>query len=126
MRAHKTGLAALDAGKWPKGPAGERIAALAERLGPESAAKIRDYWRTLSLLVVEAEEAMIEESAGDVVFDRSKVAAAFADLARLRGELGKSGFAALKPLLPFSRNDYWEVSELRQRLGEKALTGRVS
>ncbi|MND00754.1 hypothetical protein D3C83_194820 [compost metagenome] len=63
---------------------------------------------------------MIEEAAGDVVFDRNKVAAAFADLTRLRGELGKAGFAALKPLLPFSRNDYWELSELRQRLAKKS------
>lgn len=117
--AHKKELAALDSGKWPKGAASERIAALGERLGSEPTAKIRDYWRTLSWLVVEAEESMIEESAGDVVLDRSRVAAAFADLARLRGELGKSGFAALKPLLPFSRNDYWEVSELRQRLAKK-------
>lgn len=118
--AHKTALEALDAGKWPEGRASAPIAALAQRLGPGPAGKIRDYWRTLSWLVVEAEEAMIEESAGDVAFDRSKTAAAFADLARLRGELGKSGFAALKPLLPFSRNDYWEVSELRQRLAKKA------
>jgi hypothetical protein len=26
----------------------------------------------------------------------------------------------MNALLPFSRNDYWEVSELRQRLGRKA------
>ena len=26
-------------------------------------------------------------------------------------------FAALRPLLPFSRNDYWELSELKERLG---------
>ena len=30
--------------------------------------------------------------------------------------LGPSTFAALKPLLPFSRNDDWEMSELKQRL----------
>ena len=30
--------------------------------------------------------------------------------------LGRSTFTALKALLPFSRNDYWEVSELRQRV----------
>ena len=33
------------------------------------------------------------------------------------GALGKSTFAAFNALLPFSRNDYWEVSELKQRLG---------
>jgi len=44
------------------------------------------------------------------------VRAAFAELAGLKRAIGKSGFAALRALLPFSRNDYWEVSELRQRL----------
>ena len=27
--------------------------------------------------------------------------------------------AALRALLPFSRNDFWEVSELKQRLGHR-------
>ncbi len=34
----------------------------------------------------------------------------------LKRALGRSTFAALNALLPFSRNDHWEVSELRQRL----------
>ena len=34
----------------------------------------------------------------------------------LRKALGPSLLAALKPLLPFSRNDLWEVEELRERL----------
>ncbi len=114
--AHKAALAALDKGRWPEGAASPRIAALGERMGPEAAERIRAYWRTQAYLVVEAEETLIEEAGGDAVFDRAKVAAAFAELNRLRGEMGKSAFAALKPLLPFSRNDYWEVSELRQRL----------
>lgn len=117
--SHKAELAALDGGQWPDGKASARIAALAERLGPQASTTIRDYWRTQAFLVVEAEETMIEESGGDAVFDQAKIAAAFADLDRLRLGLGKSAFAALKPLLPFSRNDYWEVSELRQRVNKK-------
>jgi hypothetical protein len=35
----------------------------------------------------------------------------------LKRELGKTNVAALKALLPFSRNDYWEISELEERLG---------
>ena len=118
-RAHKEELAALEGGAWPDGPATSRIAALAERLGPTAAQAIRGYWRTQAWLVVEAEEAMIEEAGGDVTYDRAQIAAAFAELDRLRDQLGKSAFAALKLLLPFSKNDYWEVSELRQRLAKK-------
>ncbi len=114
---HSLQLAALDSGGWPDSPSGRKIAELAERLGPEPAGRIRGYYRTLAWLVVEAEETMIEEAAGDASIDRAKVAAAFADLARFKAAMGRSTFAALKPLLPFSRNDYWELAELRQRLG---------
>ena len=117
--AHQAELAALDGGQWPDGKASTRIAALADRLGPDAGGRIRDYWRTQAFLVVEAEETMIEESNGDAVYDHAKIAAAFAELDRLRLTMGKSTFAALKPLLPFSRNDYWEVSELRQRMKKK-------
>ena len=48
--------------------------------------------------------------------DKEQIGAAFAELAGLRRALGKSSYSAMKALLPFSRNDYWEVSELRQRL----------
>lgn len=113
---HQAQLAALEAGGWPETATGRMVAALAERLGPEAAQRIRDYWRTQAWLVVEAERVMIAEATGDVALDRPKVAAAFAELKTLKRSLGRSSFAALRPMLPFSRNDYWEVSELRQRL----------
>jgi hypothetical protein len=62
---------------------------------------------------------MIEESKGDAAFDSEQVRAALAELAGLKRALGRSTHAAVKALLPFSRNDYWEVSELRQRLSRK-------
>ena len=111
---HRARLAALDAGEWPEN--GSRVATLAERLGGESAVSIRTYYRTLAWLVVEAEETMIEEGSGDVEVDSAKVRTAFAELERAKAAMGRSTFAALKPLLPFSRNDLWEVSELRQRV----------
>jgi len=114
--SHEAQLKALSAGKWPDSPSGRKVAALAWRLGPEAAERIRRYWELRAWLVVQAEQAMIDEAAGDVVLDKNKLAAAFAELPRLRGAIGKSAFAALKPLLPFSRNDEWEISELRQRL----------
>jgi hypothetical protein len=114
--AHQSQLEALKAGEWPEGPSGKRIAALADKVAPENAKRIRRYWELQALLVVEAEKAMMEEAAGDVSIDKDEVRAAFAELEGLRRALGRSTYTALKALLPFSRNDYWEVSELRQRL----------
>ena len=113
---HKAQLDALRAGRWPDGAAGKKIAALAERLDPEAARRIRRYWELKAWLVAEAEETMMEEAAGEVEFDASAVRAAFAELDGLKGALGRSTFAAMQALLPFSRNDYWEISELRQRV----------
>ena len=114
--AHRAQLETLRAGKWPDTPHARKIAALAERLDPEAARRVLRYWELQAWLVVQAEETMLEEEAGDADFDPEQVRAAFAELEGLRQALGKSTFAALKALLPFSRNDYWEVSELRQRL----------
>jgi RsiW-degrading membrane proteinase PrsW (M82 family) len=114
--AHQAQLEALRSGRWPDSPAGRKIGALAERLGDESARRMRRYWELQAWLVVQAEEVMMEEAAGKASFDKSEIRAAFAELDGLKRALGKSGFAAMKSLLPFSRNDHWEVSELRQRL----------
>jgi hypothetical protein len=113
---HRAQVEALRAGKWPKGPSGQKIAALAERLDPESVNRIRRYWELQAWLVAEAEETMIEEEEGDAVFDPAQIRAAIAELDGLKRALGRSTYAAVQALLPFSRNDYWEVSELRQRL----------
>ena len=66
--------------------------------------------------MAEAEETMIEEAAGDAEFDPSQLRAAFAEMDGLRQALGRSTFSALTALLPISRNDQWEVAELKQRL----------
>jgi RsiW-degrading membrane proteinase PrsW (M82 family) len=115
-KAHQAQFDTLKAGGWPDSPSGRKIAALAERLPPESANRIRRYWQLQAWLVVEAEKAMMDEAAGDATIDKEQVGAAFAELEGLRRALGKSSYSAMKALLPFSRNDYWEVSELRQRL----------
>jgi RsiW-degrading membrane proteinase PrsW (M82 family) len=114
--AHEAQLDALKAGRWPDTAQGKKIAALADRLAPESARRIRRYWELQAWLVVQAEKAMMQEAAGDVSIEKEQVGAAFAELEGLRRALGKSTYSAMKALLPFSRNDYWEVSELRQRL----------
>ncbi len=114
---HKAQLDALRSGSWPDSPSGKKIAALAERLGPEIAASVRRYWELQAYLVGEAEETLLEEEAGDAEYDPAEIRAAFAERDALRRQLGTSTFAQLSQLLPFSRNDEWELSELKQRLG---------
>ncbi len=112
---HRAELERLRSGHWPDGAAGKRIAALAERLGPGAAPRLRRYWEMQTWLVVQAEQAMIDEASGDAVLDCDGIESAFAELAAIERSLGRTNMAALTPLLPFSRNDYWELRELRQR-----------
>ena len=113
---HKAQLEALRAGSWPDSPSGKKVAALAERLGPELAPSVRRYWELQAYLVGEAEETLLEEAAGDAEYDPAELRAAFDERDARRRSLGTSTFAQLSRLLPFSRNDEWELSELRQRL----------
>ena len=119
LAEHRAALATLRAGGWPEGRAGEKIAALAARLDPDSAKRVHRYWELQAWLVAEAEETMMEEAEGDAVFDPAQVRAAFDELDGLKRALGRSTFAALQALLPFSRNDQWEVAELKQRLARR-------
>jgi hypothetical protein len=113
---HRMQVEILRSGRWPEGPSGRKIAALAQRLDPETVKRIRRYWELQAWLVAQAEETMIEEAAGDAEFDPPQIRAAIAELDGLKQAIGRSTFAALQALLPFSRNDLWEVSELKQRL----------
>ncbi|MFL6727166.1 MAG: PrsW family glutamic-type intramembrane protease [Sphingomicrobium sp.] len=113
---HRQQVEALRSGRFPEGRAGVRIAALAERLDAEAAKRVRRYWELQAWLVAEAEEVMMEEAAGDAKFDPAEIQAAMDELDGLKRALGRSTHAALKALLPFSRNDLWEVAELKQRL----------
>ena len=119
MAEHRAALDALRSGRWPDGPAGQKIAALAARLDEEGAKRVRRYWELQTWLVAEAEETMLEEAAGDAEFNPAQVRAAFAEVDGLKRALGRSTLAALQALLPFSRNDQWEVAELRQRLNRR-------
>ena len=116
IAAHKAQLDSLKAGAWPEGRSGAKIASLAGRLPDDTQKRVRRYWELQAWLVLQAEEAIQQEAAGDVVLDKEPIRAAFAELEGLKRALGRSTFTAVKALLPFSRNDYWEVSELRQRL----------
>ena len=112
---HRAMLDTLSAGRFPDNPDGHRIAELAARSGPQNGELIREYWEVLTRLVLTAEETLLQQS---LDADRVKVdiGGGFTRLSELKHELGRSTMLALNSLLPFSRNDYWELSELRERL----------
>jgi len=113
---HQAQLDILRSGGWPDSSYGKKIAALGERLGPDTAKMIRRYWELQAYLVGEAEETLLEEAAGDAEYDPAALKSAISELDTIRRALGAPTYAELKGLLPFSRNDYWELDELRQRL----------
>ena len=109
---HQQMLDALRAGHWPSGPQGERIAALAEGHGGSHAADVRAYLLAAMELTVVAERKLL----GDEVPQADRVKALFAQLDGARARMGRARFRALEPLLPLSRNDRWEMRELREDL----------
>ena len=115
---HKEQLETLRAGGWPDSNAGRRIAALAKRLDAETVKRVRRYWELQAWLVLQAEEFMIAKAQGDPAVDKEQIRATSAELLGLRRAIGRSTFTAFNALLPFSRNDYWEVSELKQHLSK--------
>jgi RsiW-degrading membrane proteinase PrsW (M82 family) len=113
---HRAQLDTLRSGGWPDSPSGRKVAALAERLDPEARKRVRRYWELHAWLVGEAEEIMIEEEQGEVKLHPDQVRGALAEIQGLRRALGRSTVTALNAILPFSRNDYWELWELKRRL----------
>jgi len=64
----------------------------------------------LSLLVAAEDKLLGNPLATD------QVRALFERRDKLKRDLGRATLAALDPLLPFSRNDRWEITELREDL----------
>lgn len=117
----RAALEALEAGRWPEDDSGRKIAALAARSPPETAALIREYFQLMTWLLLKAEDTLHDQVADA---DRLEIEgrAAFDRVETLKRELGRTTYAALQALLPFSRNDYWEISELKERLSATRAT----
>jgi protease PrsW len=78
---------------------------------------VRRFGELQAWLVAEAEDTVVEAAAGDGVCDPPGVRAGLAELHVLKQALGRTNHAAVQVLLPFSRNELWELDELKQRLG---------
>jgi len=113
---HRAQFEALQAGRWPDSDSGRRVASFAARLNDQAAANVRRFWELQAWLVLQAEETLLEEVAGEANYDPDAIRKAFGEREMIEGDLGRVIVRALDGLLPFSKNDYWELSELRQRI----------
>jgi RsiW-degrading membrane proteinase PrsW (M82 family) len=111
---HAAALDALNAGLFPADPSGHRLRTLAGRSGP-AGERIREFAMAQLALIVLAEETLAAQALDD---DRveADASAAFARLDAARRALGPTLVEAVQPLLPLSRNDHWEISELKERV----------
>lgn len=123
---HRADLAALAAGTLPDSESGRLVAAFLARAGdPALPALVLDHWRLHTEIVLRAEERLLARARGravdpDAAADRARMVR----LAEIEAILGRARLATLRPLLPFSRNDLWEVREFRQALRRAGQTSR--
>ncbi|QNN65344.1 PrsW family intramembrane metalloprotease [Sphingomonas rhizophila] len=113
---HRAALDALERGELPDDASGRQIAQLLRRSTPIEADHIRDYLLASMRLVVTAEEKLL----GHPVPPDNVLLDTFERMESAQRAIGKAGFAALEPLLPYSRNDLWELRELREDLRKPA------
>lgn len=112
---HRTALEAWRSGGYPDDESGRRIAALVARSDAATGKSIREFCEQMTALVLAAETALHDQAddAEKVTIDAKE---ALASAERAKQAMGRTAFAALKPLLPFSRNDYWELWELHRHV----------
>lgn len=114
---HDAMLAAWRSGGFPDDASGRRIKAMVRRVSGEEAERIRDYCALKTELVLAAERELQDSDRHIAPEQRQRFRDQFAELEGLRHSMSRAGWAALRPLLPFSRNDDWELSELRELIG---------
>jgi len=114
--AHRRWLEEWKSGGFPADASGQRIAALAAKLKPDQAALVRDYCIVKAELVLAAEEELLDRDRRLEEGQSDRLRADFARLEEIKQAIGRIGYAALSRRLPFSRNDEWELGELKELL----------
>lgn len=113
-REHERWLADLHAGRFPATPSGDLLAELAARLsGAATAAELQRYLRLHTELVLRAEALLRGESNAAA---NPQDAARLLQFDALRAKLGRTTLAMVAPILPFSREELWEMDELRRKV----------
>ena len=98
---HRSQLEALKAGRLARQrqrPAGGELRRPARAKRPRR--RCGDFWELQAWLVLQAEEALLEEAAGDVEFDEDAIRKAFGECEMIEGELGRVLVRALERPAP--------------------------
>jgi RsiW-degrading membrane proteinase PrsW (M82 family) len=115
---HRRWLEEWRGGGFPADASGQRIAALAGRASKVESERIREYCMLKTELVLNAEEELLDRDRKLEEGEAERLKIGFARLTELQHQLGRAGFAALRRLLPFSRNDEWELAELQELIAQ--------
>jgi hypothetical protein len=115
---HRRWLEEWQGGGFPADASGQRIAALAARSTKAEAERIREYCMLKTELVLKAEVELLDRDRAVDDEERRRLHEGFDRLAQLQREIGRTGFRALRSLLPFSKNDEWELAELQELIGQ--------
>ena len=115
---HRRWLEEWRGGGFPADASGQRIAALAGRASKVESERIREYCMLKTELVLNAEEELLDRDRKLEEGEAERLKMGFARLEELQKQLGRAGFAALRRLLPFSRNDEWELAELQELIAQ--------
>lgn len=116
--AHAQMLADIRAGRFAETPRGQTVKSVTERLG-EKTADARTYVELKTELILRAEELIFAAQAGAPIELSAAEKEKVAQLGALEHRLGKTTCTALTSALGFTRNDLWELSRLRARVGAK-------
>jgi protease PrsW len=114
---HRAALAELRSGSFPQTGSGQLVARLAERAnGRASSEMIRDYLEVHTALVLHAEEMLHHIANGHAARPPEADLPLFVRFEAIKDQLGRTTLAMIAPLLPFTREELWELSELKHRL----------
>ncbi|MDR7101632.1 PrsW family glutamic-type intramembrane protease [Croceicoccus sp. BE223] len=116
---HAADQPALEAGEWPDTECGRQLRVyVAERSDlPGLGSQVLEYWRLLGELVLSAESRMVERANGQRLDPQAELdRARFERLHAMERDFAPPTLRAVKRLLPFSRNDLWDIAELREQL----------
>ena len=114
---HRAALDELRSGQFPTTASGRLVEALAARAnGRASPALIQQFLAVQTELILRAEETMRGDADGAHVAPGAADRDLFDRLDLLRLQLGRTTLHALATMLPFTREEYWELHELRKRL----------
>ncbi|MEX0644782.1 MAG: PrsW family glutamic-type intramembrane protease [Parvularculaceae bacterium] len=114
--SHQQALKDIREGRFADSEAGRAIRDLTRRFRGATSELAFSYVELKTELVLRAEELILARQQGDAADVTDKDRENFERLDELKRRLGQPVLAAFTPYLGFSRNDLWELEQLRSRV----------